>query len=151
MPDVSLPKNLDKRYPPETLMVVVDAPCSLEHFRRFIYASTCRSFAPQAYMDDNEIFPEREDGGVIYVEAVDKVTLKKMNGIIFVNARDVLGVIYNSNSGSTSMRWRQTQKTNGRATGDISKNSLRFLAEAGVLTLRQVEDCIDALAKAANK
>lgn len=132
-------------------MVVVDVPCSLENFRRFIYASTCRSFAPQSYMDDNEIFPEREERGIIYVEALDKVTLKKMDSIIFVNVRDVLGVIYNSNSGSTSIRWRQTQNTSGRVTGKISKNSLRFLAESGVLTLRQVEDCVDELAKAAHK
>lgn len=151
MPDVSLPKNLDKRRPSNMSMVTVDAPCSLEHFRGFVYASTCRSFAPNAYMKDPEIFPEREDGGTIYVEAVDKVTLKKINGITFVNARDVLGVIYNSNSGSTSIRWRQTHNNNGRAVGKISKNSLKFLAESGVLTLRQVEDCIDEMAKASHK
>lgn len=129
----------------------MDVPCSLESFRRFIFASTCRSFAPEAYINDNEIFPEREEGGIIYVEAVDKVTLKKMMGITFVNARDVLGVIYNSNSGSTSIKWRQTSRNSGRASGEISKNSLRFLAESGVLTLRQVEDCVSRLAEAADK
>lgn len=129
-------------------MVEVDVSCSLESFRRFTLASTCKSFAPEVYLDDQEIFPEREEGGVIYVEAVDKVTLKKMRGITFVNARDVLGIIYNSNSGSTSIKWRQTTKYGGRATGTISANSLRNLAEAGVLTLAQVEDCVDRMAQA---
>ena len=128
-------------------MVEVDVPCSLESFRRFTLASTCRSFAPQAYLDDSEIFPEREEGGIIYVEAVDKVTLKKMRGITFVNARDVLGIIYNSNSGSTSIKWRQTKRYSGRATGKISVNSLRNLAESGVLTLAQVEDCVQRMAE----
>ena len=127
-------------------MVEVDVPCSLDNFRKFTLASTCRSFTPQAYLDDPEIFPEREEGGVIYVEAVDKVTLKKMRGITFVNARDVLGIIYNSNSGSTSVKWRQTNRYNGRATGKISLNSLRNLAESGVLTLAQVEDCVQRMA-----
>ncbi len=132
-------------------MVEVDVSCSLDSFRKFTLASTCKSFAPQVYMDDPEIFPEREEGGVIYVEAVDKVTLKKMRGITFVNARDVLGIIYNSNSGSTSVKWRQTTRYGGRATGNISANSLRNLAEAGVLTLAQVEDCIDRMAQADDK
>lgn len=128
-------------------MVSVDVSCSLEHFRKFALASTCRSFAPQAYLDDGEIFPEREEGGIIYVEAADKVTLKKIRNITFVNARDVLGVIYNSNSGSTSIKWRQTQRHTGRATGEISTNSLMNLAESGVLDTPQIEDCVRRLAE----
>ena len=128
-------------------MVSIDVSCNLESFRKFVLASTCRSFAPEAYLDDSEIFPAREEGGIIYVEAVDKVTLKKMRGITFVNARDVLGIIYNSNSGSTSVKWRQTKRYNGRATGKISVNSLRNLAESGVLTLAQVEDCVQRMAE----
>ena len=128
-------------------MVSVDVSCSLENFRKFTMASTCRSFAPEAYLGDNEIFPEREEGGIIYVEAADKVTLKKIRNITFVNARDVLGVIYNSNSGSTSIKWRQTQRHSGRATGEISTNSLMNLAESGVLDTPQIEDCVQRLAK----
>ncbi len=128
-------------------MVLIDVSCNLESFRKFVLASTCRSFAPQAYLDDNEIFPEREEGGTIYVEAADKVTLKKIRNITFVNARDVLGIIYNSNSGSTSVKWRQTQRYSGRATGDISANSLINLAESGILTTPQIEDCVERLAK----
>ncbi|NIP61308.1 MAG: hypothetical protein GWN01_04660 [Nitrosopumilaceae archaeon] len=122
-------------------MVKIDTPASLESFRRFIFASTCKSFAPRSYLEDFEVFPEREeDLGSIYVEAADKVTLKKIRGIIFVNARDVLGIIYNSKSGNTSLKWRQLKRHHGKVTGDASANSLTNLAEAGVLTLDWVEN-----------
>ncbi len=121
-------------------MVKIDAPASVESFRRFTIASTCSSFAPRSYMEDSEVFPEREeDLGSIYVEAADKVTLKKIREITFVNARDVLGIIYNSKSGNTSMKWRQIRRNNGKVTGEASSNSLVNLAEAGVITLEWVE------------
>ena len=121
-------------------MVEIDAPSSLESFRRFIIASTCSSFAPRSYLEDPEVFAEREeDLGSIYVEAADKVTLKKIREITFVNAKDVLGVIYSSKSGNTSLKWRQTRKNTGKVTGEASSNSLVNLAEGGVITLEWVE------------
>ena len=121
-------------------MVEIDAPSSLESFRRFIIASTCSSFAPKSYLEDPEVFAEREDSlGSIYVEAADKVTLKKIREITFVNAKDVLGVIYSSKSGNTSLKWRQTRKNTGKVTGEASSNSLVNLAEGGVITLEWVE------------
>ena len=121
-------------------MVEIDAPSSLESFRRFIIASTCSSFAPRSYLEDPEVFAEREDSlGSIYVEAADKVTLKKIREITFVNAKDVLGVIYSSKSGNTSLKWRQTRKNSGKVTGEASSNSLVNLAEGGVITLEWVE------------
>ena len=121
-------------------MVEIDAPSSLESFRRFIIASTCSSFAPRSYLEDPEVFAEREDSlGSIYVEAADKVTLKKIREITFVNAKDVLGVIYSSKSGNTSLKWRQTRKNTGKVTGEASSNSLVNLAVGGVITLEWVE------------
>jgi hypothetical protein len=121
-------------------MVEIDAPSSLESFRRFVIASTCSSFAPRSYLEDPEVFAERgEDSGSIYVEAADKVTLKKIREITFVNAKDVLGVIYSSKSGNTSLKWRQTRKNTGKVTGEASSNSLVNLAEGGVITLEWVE------------
>ena len=121
-------------------MVEIDAPSSLESFRRFIIASTCSSFAPRSYLEDPEVFAEREDSlGSIYVEAADKVTLKKIREITFVNAKDVLGVIYSSKSGNTSLKWRQTRKNTGKVTGEASSNSLVNLAEGGAITLEWVE------------
>lgn len=122
-------------------MVAIDIPASLESFRRFIIGSTCKSYAPRSYLGDFEVFAEREDSmGSIYVEAADKVTLKKVRDITFVNARDVLGIIYNSKSGNTSLKWRQIRKNSGKVTGEASANSLTNLAEAGVLTLEWVEN-----------
>ena len=121
-------------------MVTIDTPASLESFRRFVISSTCQSYAPRSYLEDAEVFAEREDSlGAIYVEAADKVTLKKIRDITFVNGRDVLGIIYNSKSGNTSLKWRQLKRNNGKVSGEASSNSLTNLAESGVLTLDWVE------------
>ena len=122
-------------------MVVINTPASLESFRRFVISSTCKSYAPRAYLEDSEVFAEREEKlGAIYVEAADKVTLKKLRDITFVNGRDVLGIIYNSKSGNTSLKWRQIRRNNGKVTGEASANSLTNLSESGVLTLDWVEN-----------
>jgi|TARA_B100001105_G_scaffold173366_1_gene139694 hypothetical protein len=122
-------------------MVTIDTPASVESFRKFIISSTCRSFAPRSYLEDSEVFAERDESlGAIYVEAADKVTLKKLRDMTFVNARDILGVIYNSKSGNTSLKWRQLKRNNGKVTGEASANSLTNLAESGVLTLDWVEN-----------
>ena len=121
-------------------MVVINTPASVESFRKFIISSTCRSYAPRSYLEDSEVFAEREDNlGAIYVEAADKVTLKKIRDMTFVNARDILGIIYNSKSGNTSLKWRQIKRNNGKVTGEASANSLTNLSESGVLTIDWVE------------
>jgi hypothetical protein len=122
-------------------MVTIDAPSTVENFRRFVIASTCSSFAPRSYLEDPEVFPERdEEKGSIYVEAADKVTLKKIRDITFVNAKDVLGIIYSSKSGNTSLKWRQIRRNTGKVKGEASSNSLVNLAEGGVITLDWVEN-----------
>jgi len=122
-------------------MVIIEGTSSLESFRRFVIASTCSSFIPSSYSADYEVFPERdEDDGSIYVEAADKVTLKKIREITFVNAKDVLGIIYNSKSGNTSLKWRQIGRHGGKVSGDASKNSLVNLAEGGVITMDWVDN-----------
>ena len=122
-------------------MVTISTPATLESFRRFIISSTCKSYAPRNYLEDSEVFAEREDNlGAIYVEAADKVTLKKIRDITFMNARDVLGIIYNSKSGNTALKWRQIRRMEGKVTGEASPNSSTNLAESGVLTLDWVEN-----------
>ena len=129
-------------------MVQINAPSSLDNFRKFVIASTCSSFAPNSYIDDIEVFPEREENlGSIYVEAADKVTLKKIRDITFVNARDVLGIIYNSKSGNTSLKWRQIRRNNGKVVGKASSNSLVNLAQCGVITL----DCLENYVRKKNE
>ncbi|MEM2760359.1 MAG: hypothetical protein QXU32_05915 [Nitrososphaerales archaeon] len=122
-------------------LVTIEATATLESFRRFIIFSTCRSFMPEGYIGDPEVFPEREQTpGAIYVEAADKVTLKKIRDITFVNAKDVLGIIYSSKSGNTKLKWRQIRRRMGKVTGEASVNALVNLVEAGVLTREWVDD-----------
>lgn len=121
-------------------MVELDTTCNLEGFRRFLISSTCRSFIPESYLRDPEVFPEKQgDQGSIYVEAVDKVDLKKIRDITFVNARDVLGIIYTSKSGNTKLKWRQLRGLIGRMSGDASANSLVNLSMARIISPEDVE------------
>src|ERR687889_390880 len=116
-------------------LVRIETTASLESFRKFIIVSTCRSFIPESYLRDYEVFPEREEGpGAIYIEAADKVTLKKIREMTFVNAIEILGIIYSSKSGNTQLKWRQTRRKSGRVQGDASANALVNLVESGVLT-----------------
>src|ERR671922_959398 len=127
------------------VMVRIETTASLESFRRFIIISTCRSFIPESYMHDFEIFPEREEGpGAIYIEAADKVTLKKIREMTFVNAKEVLGIIYSSKTGNTQLKWRQTRRKNGKVTGEASPNALVNLVESGVLTQEWVNSYLES-------
>ena len=96
-------------------------------------------------MHDFEIFPEREEGpGAIYIEAADKVTLKKIREMTFVNAKEVLGIIYSSKSGNTNLKWRQTRRKNGKVTGEASPNSLVNLVESEVITQEWVNSYLES-------
>jgi hypothetical protein len=126
-------------------VVQLDLTCYLEGFRRFLINSTCRSYIPESYFRDPEVFPEKEgDQGSIYVEAVDKVDLKQIRDIKFINARDILGIIYTSKSGNTKLKWRQMRGDVGRMTGEASGNSLGNLVMARVLSPDDVEAIIAA-------
>ena len=124
-------------------LVDLDLTCNLEGFRRFLINSTCRSYIPESYLRDPEVFPEKSgDQGSIYVEAVDKVDLKKIRDVTFVNARDVLGIIYTSKSGNTKLKWREQRGRFGRLTGEASQNSLVNLSMARVLSPDDVEEIL---------
>ena len=95
---------------------------------------------PESYFRDPEVFPEKAgDTGSIYVEAVDKVDLKKIRDITFINAKDVLGIIYTSKSGNTKLKWRQLRGRIGRLSGDASANSLANLSMARILSREYVD------------
>jgi hypothetical protein len=122
-------------------LVRIETTASLESFRKFIIVSTCRSFIPESYLRDYEVFPEREEGpGAIYIEAADKVTFKKIREMTFVNAKEILGIIYSSKSGNTQLKWRQTRRKSGKVQGDASANALVNLVESGVLTQEWVNN-----------
>jgi hypothetical protein len=127
-------------------LVHIETTTSLESFRKFIIISTCKSFIPESYLRDYEVFPEREEGpGAIYIEAADKVTLKKIREMTFVNAREILGIIYSSKSGNTQLKWRQTRRKSGKVQGDASANALVNLVESGVLTQEWVNNYLKSV------
>lgn len=98
---------------------------------------------PESYLRDPEVFPEKEsEPGSIYIEAADKVTLKKIRDITFVNANEVLGIIYTSKSGHSRLKWRQLSGATGRVTGDASQNSLVNLSMARVLSPEYIEELL---------
>jgi hypothetical protein len=127
-------------------LVKIETTASLESFRKFIIISTCRSFIPESYLRDYEVFPEREEGpGAIYIEAADKVTLKKIREMTFVNAKEILGIIYSSKSGNTQLKWRQTRRRIGKVQGFASPNALVNLVESGVLTQEWVDNYLKVI------
>ncbi len=124
-------------------MVYIDTTSELESFRGFLIQSTCMSFIPDSYLRDEEVFPEKEgETGSIYIEAADKVTLKKIRDITFVNARDILGIIYVSKSGNTRLKWRQSRDDLGKVTGEASTNSLVNLFSARVLSKEYTDELL---------
>ncbi len=115
-------------------MAKLETTCSLDSFRRFMITSTCRSFIPPEYEFNESVFPERsKEQGTMYVEAEDKVTLSKINDIAFSQVSYVLGIIYNSKSGHTQLKWRHVKGDMGALSGEASTNTMVNLYEAGAL------------------
>lgn len=65
----------------------------------------------------------------------------------FVNAKEILGIIYSSKSGNTQLKWRQTRKKSGKVQGDASANALVNLVESGVLTQEWVDEYLKSAAQ----
>ena len=112
----------------------VDVLCKLSEFRWFMIISTCHSFTPPDFLRDESVFPERpKTQGTMYVEAEDKVTLKRIGAITFARVSEVLGIIYTSKSGRTQLRWRSVRDDMGRLTGDATTHSLVNLFTTQIL------------------
>ncbi len=112
----------------------IDVVCPLESFRRFMILSTCNSFIPDEYIEDVNVFPERPvENGTMYVEAEDKETLRRSRDLQFARVSNVLGVIYNSKSGLTKLKWRHIKDALGKLSGEASGNSVVNLFEAEIL------------------
>ena len=114
-------------------MVHIETTSSLEGLRKFMIFNTCKSFIPSNYRGP-DIFPERDVGpGDIYIEAVDKLMVKKLREITFVNAKEIFGIIYSSKTGNTISKWRQLKNKNGKVIGKASPSALTNLVVLGVL------------------
>ena len=103
----------------------IDSVCDLDRFRRFMIMSTCQSYIPLELDEDETIYPERSsDNGTMYVEAEDKETVHQIRDIRFARVSNVLGIIYNSKSGRTQLKWRHLKGRVGRLSGEASPNTL---------------------------
>ncbi|MCX6659745.1 MAG: hypothetical protein NTX81_05110 [Candidatus Bathyarchaeota archaeon] len=112
----------------------IDVVCPLESFRRFMILSTCNSFIPDEFIEDVNVFPERPvENGTMYVEAEDKETLRRSRDLQFARVSNVLGIIYNSKSGLTKLKWRHIKDALGKLSGEASGNSVVNLFEAEIL------------------
>ena len=106
-------------------MVKIDSVCDLDRFRRFMIMSTCQSYIPIELDNDETIYPERSsENGTMYVEAEDKETVHQIRDLRFSRVSNVLGIIYNSKSGRTQLKWRHLKGRIGRLTGEASPNTL---------------------------
>ena len=106
-------------------MVNIDSVCDLERFRRFMIMSTCQSYIPLEFDQDDTVYPERSsENGTMYVEAEDKETVGQIREVRFTRVSNVLGVIYNSKSGRTQLKWRHLKGRVGRLSGEASPNTL---------------------------
>lgn len=102
--------------------------------------STCESFIPVELAEDSSVFPERASQiGTMYVEAEDKETVQIKGDISFTRVSNVLGIIYNSKSGRTRLKWRSVKGDFGKVTGEASPNSLVNLYTARVLSRSYAE------------
>jgi len=107
------------------VLVKIDSVCELDRFRRFMIMSTCQSYIPLDLDQDETVYPERSsDKGTMYVEAEDKETMQQIREIRFTRVSNVLGIIYNSKSGRTQLKWRHLKGRIGRLSGEASPNTL---------------------------
>jgi hypothetical protein len=127
-------------------LVNIDSVCDLQDFRRFMILSTCQSYIPREFDEDETVYPERSsDKGTMYVEAEDKETRGQLREIRFARVSNVLGIIYNSKSGRTQLKWRHLKGRLGRLSGEASPNTLvnlfasHALPESYAITGRQSE------------
>ncbi|MEM2896751.1 MAG: hypothetical protein QW265_02020 [Candidatus Bathyarchaeia archaeon] len=112
----------------------IDVTCSLASLRKFLILSTCKSFIPEEFLEESNVFPERiSEKGQMYVEAKDKETLRVFENVRFVRASNVVKVFYSSMSGRTKLEWRSLERDVGRLIGKASGNALVNLFASGVL------------------
>lgn len=89
------------------------------------------------------MFPERDTGlGEIYIKAVDKIMVKKLKEITFVNSKEVLGIIYSSKTGNTILKGRQLKNKTEKVIGKASPSAVANWMESRLLTTHWFEHCL---------
>jgi len=119
----------------------IEVYCTLEEMKRFLIESTCKNKFPRKYMHEiNYLFERRQDVGKVYIEAEYKKDIEKIEDIIIVETKNVLGISYRSRSGRTNLTWRQIYKDLGKLYGEASGNTIVNLLEAGIRNIRVMKE-----------
>jgi hypothetical protein len=75
-------------------VVRIETTSSLESFRKNINNNRYRSFILENYNKYSNILLVREgSSGDIYIKAMNKISLKKLREITFVNGKEILGTL----------------------------------------------------------
>lgn len=89
------------------------------------------------------MFPERDTGlGEIYIKAVDKIMVKKLKEITFVNSKEVLGIIYSSITGNTILKGRQLKNKTEKVIGKASPSAVASWMESRLSPTHWFEHCL---------
>ena len=119
----------------------IRAYCTLKEMKTFLIESTCKNFIPMQYLDDTTIFIERKNNdSKIHVEAEKKEDVNEIGEISFVKAENIIGIFYNSKSGSTNLKWRQLYGELGKLTGVCSNNTLVNLFSIGIRNIETINE-----------
>ncbi len=68
--------------------------------------------------------------------------IKKIREITFVNAKEVLGIIYSSKTGNTIFKGRQLKNKTGKVICKASPNAVVNWVESRLLTTQWFEHCL---------
>lgn len=115
-------------------LTAIDTQCGYQAIRRFLFRSAYPRRNGEHYelLKNPHILIERDALGQIYVEADGKRTLYEMEeNVRIINTTYCVGIIYNSKSGKTTLRWRDGKPT-GRLWGHVTPRSLATLLSCNI-------------------
>lgn len=118
----------------------IEVYCTLEEVKKFLIESTCKTFIPKEYAENPHILFERDESeGKIYIEADEKREIDRIRNLVFVEAKNVYGILYNSKSGNTRLIWKQIYKDLGKLSGEASGNTIVNLLESGIRNIQIIK------------
>lgn len=101
-------------------------------FRRFLFKSAYPQADRELFLNPRILIERDEKPGRIYVEADGKETLYQAEEHIrIISIRYVIGIIYQSRSGNTVLRWRDNKPT-GKVWGHVTPRSLGTLLSCSI-------------------
>lgn len=127
-------------------MAHIETTYSWDSFRKFIVTSTYKSFIPNNYIKNPELFPQGGKGyDNIYKEDNGKFTLNKSKEVTVVNAKRVIWNTHSTKMESTNSEWRYIKKKNRKFIGEASTSASVNLTKSKVLTRKWLKHYLKLL------